>query len=189
MRASTKRIASFLLSLGFLVGSFVVYGALLKPEYEAVNVLRGELASKDEFLREQEQVVTEVQDLIARYQGARGLGETISLALPREEETASFLHQLTAIARNANLSIQSVGFSAAPLRVSGAASGAPAARVKVATIVASVDAVGTYEALKVFLRALETNIRVMDVAELKADPKDPRAIAYRIKVEAYHQTQ
>ena len=192
MRASSKRIVSFILSIVFLVASFIVYGSLLRPEYEAVNTLRGELASKQSFVEDQEEIITQVQELITRYQGARGLEESISLALPREEATASLLNQIVTIAKNAQLSLRSVTFAQAPLKVgggTGAASAAARANTKVGTLVANIDANGSYEALKVFLRAVETNIRVMDIAEVKADPRDPRAIDFRLSIYAYYQVQ
>lgn len=192
MRASTKRIISFFLSIVFLIAAFVIYASFLRPEYMAVNVLRGELATKSGFVEQQEAILMQVKDLVSRYESARALEESISLALPREEATASLLNQVVTNARDARLSIGAVTFAAAPLKVtSGVAQGGAPKRfsTKVGTLAMTIDAVGSYESMKSFLQAIERNIRVMDVGELRANPKNPNAIEYRMKINTYYQVQ
>lgn len=185
MRASTKRLYSFLFSAVFFIGSFAAYASLLAPEYRAVNALRGELATKTEFLEKEERIVEQVQQLFSQYQGVQALEQTISLALPKDEGTAQLVNQMLTIARNAGIVVESFSLGSGPLKVNtkpGAKSVAP----KIAAVTIAIDATGAYEAFKVFLQAIETNIRVMDVGNVKVVPKGD-GLGYQLQATAYYQ--
>ena len=185
MRASTKRLYSFLFSAVFFIGSFVAYASLLAPEYRAVNALRCELATKTEFLEKEELIVEQVQSLLSQYQGVQALEQTISLALPRDEGTAQLVNQMLTIARNAGITVESFSLAPGSLKINvkpGAKSVAP----KIAAVNIMIDAAGTYEAFKVFLQAIETNIRVMDMGNVKIIPKGD-GLGYQLQATAYYQ--
>ncbi len=185
MRSSTKRLYSFLFSGVFLLAAFVIYVSLLSPEYGAVNALRGKLATKEDFLKKEQAVVNQVQGLLDKYEGAP-LKETISLALPRDEGTAQIVNQILSVARNANIAVNSFSLGSAPLQVSAKA-GAKSATPKVGTVNITINASGAYDAFKVFLQAIETNIRIMDISNLKILPRGD-SFEYQLQVSTYYQT-
>ncbi len=192
LKSSSKRILTFFLSLALFVGSFVVYGSLLKPEYERVNRLRGELDSKTAFLAKQEEIVSKVQELLMRYEGAKTLQETISFALPANEATAPLFNQVFAIVGNLSrggpFTLQSFSLGSAPVRA-GAAPGRGGRLSKIGTHTINLKAEGSYEALKLFLGAVETNVRLMDVTTLRISPsKAGSFLTYDIAMSSYYQT-
>lgn len=190
LRPSTKRIWSFLASIALFVGSFAVYASLIKPEYAAVNRLRGELGAKDEFLETQQQIVSKVEELLTQYRGAVNLQDKISFALPREEAIAPLLNQFFAIVADAGFVLETFSVGGLPARV-GAASPGRASKIGSVQITARMS--GTYAAFKVFLDLLERNVRIMDL--VNAGISTPQigagsgSLAYTIAVAAYYQTE
>lgn len=190
MKPSAKRALSLLLSAGLLLVSLVVYALLIRPEYEMVRQFRGELASKTALLEDQKISITQVQNLLAQYQGVVKLGDSLSLALPAEESLSSVMSQLNAIAQLSNLSIQSVSASYLPIKPSAA--GISSAK-NTGTLRLDFKLFGPYAAFKKFLQSLETNVRIMDLRNLKITPEgtkaNPDLFSYNLTVDTYYQTK
>jgi len=196
MRATTKRALSLLLASSSLVASLVIFTTLILPEYRVVTRLRGELASKSDLLEKQQTAITQVQGLIAKYQGVAKLGESLSLALPNEESVASIMAQINAISRSSGVVIRSVGISYPPPTKPKTARKRPDRRVSsardIGTLKLELDIVGNYSAIKKFLKFLETNIRIMDTRSLtinQAGKSDQDIYNYSITVDTYYQPQ
>ena len=171
-----------------LVATLAVYASLIRPEYEIVAQLRGVLSAKTKLLEEQGRVIAQVQDLIAQYQGAAQLQETISLALPTDEATASIFQQVNAIARANGQSTQAFGLTA--LAIKPASSDAPGSK-GLGTLRLNFRLLGNYGGFKGFLKALETNVRVMDLAGLKmeqAGRPNQDLYFYNLVVDTYYQS-
>lgn len=195
MKASTKRALSLIVSAGLVLASLFMYATFIRPEYAAINNLRGELTSKAELLGQQKSSITQVQKLIAQYQGVVKLGESLSLALPEGEAVSSLMAQINAISQASGLTVQSVGVSYLPMKPS-------AVKLSLARGVGSLKLdlklLGSYASLKNFLQSLETNIRIMDLKSLKIDPVQSGTqskattqdlFTYTMSVETYYQTK
>ncbi|OGY63425.1 MAG: hypothetical protein A3I89_00010 [Candidatus Harrisonbacteria bacterium RIFCSPLOWO2_02_FULL_41_11] len=187
MKASTKRALSLLLAAALVVASLFVYATLIRGEYENVARLRGEYASKSAFLEEQGAIITQAQDLIARYKGAERLGGQLSLALPKNESVSSIMAQVNFLARTNALSIQSVNISYLPIKPSlvklSSAKG-------LGTLRLDLKLFGSYASLKRFLNNLETNVRISDVQSLKIEPAgqpNQDLYVYSLTADVYYQ--
>src|SRR3989338_11333432 len=187
MQASTKRAFSLLLSALLLVAALFVYSSLIRPEYQAVLQLRGELISKTNLLSKQQVVMSQVQNLIAQYRGVEKLGESLALALPQEEALSSVMLQLNALAQFSGLSIQSVGINYLPVKSVGQKSSLIRG---LGTLRLDLRLFGDYAGLKKFLPSLETNIRLMDVQSLKLEAgskTEQDLYSYLLTVDTYYQ--
>ena len=171
MKSSTKRSLSLLVSAALVIGGLMVYANLVKPEYDAIQKLRGSLIAKTNLFAEQQQIISKVKDLVSQYQGATRLQETISLALPLDEAIAQLFQQVFAISQNSGLQIQSFGLNTGPIDAVG-----------LGNVKLNLNLSGSYASLKSFLQSLETNIRVMDVGQLNFQ-KDNISLS----VDAYYQ--
>ena len=89
MKPTAKRALSLLVSAALLMAAFAVYGLFIRSAYDEVIELRGELNSRDQFLREQNFILSKVDDLMTQYQGATQLQDTVSLSLPLGEDLSS----------------------------------------------------------------------------------------------------
>lgn len=187
MKSSTKRAASLLLTAVLFVASLFVYATLVRPAYEVITLLRGELASKTSFLEKQQAAISDVQQLLAQYQGVARLSDSLSMALPNKESVSSILAQITAISQSSGVVVQSVGITYLPLKPANATISLARG---LGTLRLDIEMAGTYAALKRFLQSLETNIRVMDVQNLTIDPiggSDQDLFNYSLNVDTYYQ--
>jgi len=180
MRASAKRMFSLLLGGIFLIAALVVYGAFIKPQYRLINNFRGALAAKVGLLTKQEKVFSSVQNLLARYQGAARLREGVLFSLPVGEKTASIFNQINALAVANNLTLLAFEIRLLPSRP--AVSGGLVRDLGVIQI--SFKLSGHYLHLKNFLGGLETNIRLMDIQDLRMENNN-----YSLVVNTYYQVE
>lgn len=155
MKTSTKRILSIGLAGFFFLGILLVYGSFIRPEMTEVNKKRALAISKETLFNNQRAAVEQVQDLISQFQSIAKLQETVSLALPLEENVTQALNQLQSIARLSRVTVRS--FSIRPLAFEK--SKQPLVK-RLGALELDVSIEGSYEGIKSFLRSLETNVRV-----------------------------
>lgn len=187
LKASTQRALSMVLAASLVVGALIVYAVLVNPAYQEVQELRGKLASKSDLYQIRSQQFTQVQNLIAQYQGVALLQEGLSLALPQKVETENIINQLDAIAKNNRVFIDSISLDFLPIQ-----------QTKKRTLVKgfgtlrmSLKLLGPYSSFKGFLDSLETNIRIMDLRNLKISPAgeaNEDFFSYSLTIDTYYQT-
>ena len=165
MRASTKRILSIALSGMFFIGTLAVYTNFIKPEFTKIDERRSIIVSKENVFASQFAAVQQVQKLISESQKTASLQVIVSLAIPFRENTTQILNQMRVIAKNNEALMDS--FSIKPLAFSP--SKQPLVK-RMGTLDVNLSLKGTYEALKGFLKSLETNARVANVAKLHFSP-------------------
>lgn len=165
MRASTKRILSIAMAGLLFIGTLVVYANLIEPEISAVGKIRAEVFSKEKAFKEQKQAVSKVQSLVAQLRGAAEVQETVNLALPADPNVTQILGQTHAIARSSQVDLTTFAIRPLPFQ---ADEKSLVRRVGVLEVSLAVN--GTYEAIKSFTRALETNIRISNVKTIKVAP-------------------
>lgn len=191
MRASTKRILSILTSALLMIAVVVIYIKLIKPDYTDVQKLRGEIQARKNLLEEQTNAVRQVQELISQLQNQNitHFQEEISLILPLTESIPQAVDQYQAVARAAGLSIQSIGLNY--LAIKPAASDTGLAK-GIGTIRFKLKLLGSYEGMKVFSQAIETNVRLTDLVDFKINrTAQPGQNLYlnEITVDSYYQSK
>ncbi|MBI5147864.1 MAG: type 4a pilus biogenesis protein PilO [Parcubacteria group bacterium] len=192
MKASSKRIFSILGSGVLFITALVIYALFIRPEYDNVQRLRSEVASRSQAVEQQKDVIKQIQRLLQEYQSVARLQETLSLALPQESDVAEALNQLNGAAQIGGLAIQSAAVQSLAIRPSSA----PIKSAKgIGTLRFNTKISGDYEQIKRFLQMLETNVRLMDVKSLKiesgVDPtqKSAQKYLYNITVDVYYQAK
>ena len=186
MRPATRRTFSLLLSLGVLIVAVVVHVLFVRPVYDEVVELRSSLKAKDNFYQEQGQAITRVNDLIAQYQGAGQLQQTVSMSFPVSEDLSSIFNQLRTLAEINGLSIKIFGVKPLALQPLSERS-----LVKnVGTLQLSLKVLGPYESFKNFLQGVETNIRIMDTQQItieQAGESGSNFYSYTLSIDTYYQ--
>lgn len=166
MRASTKRILSIMVSIILLIAIVMIYVKLIKPVYAGIQNLRGEIQARRNLLDRQTQAVRQIQDLISQLQdqSIAQFQEQISLILPKKESIPQALGQYQSIAQATGLGMQSASVNYLAIKPSASdiylTKGIGTDRFKIKVL-------GTYESLKTFFQALETNIRLTDMVNFK----------------------
>lgn len=156
-----------LISLMIFVLAIFVYSTFVIPEYARVNLLRGEAQAKQQTLDEQRTILEKVSSLLSRYQSIPKLGEVVSVALPADEDVAGAFAQLYTIAGASGISIQQFSVNTGIGLSSTSKAGHAQVVRPVGTAQLSLYVSGTYESFKAFLEALERNMRIMDIGEIK----------------------
>ena len=179
MSSSTKRSTSVLLSLLFLVGALAVYANFVRPEFKEVQQLRAMLAAKTQLLENQKTIIAQIQNLLDQFKGAVQLQQTVSMALPTNEDAAAIVQQINAIANANGLVVQAFGLN--PLALSP---------TKLGSVRGTLRLIGAYDGIKKFLQSLETNVRVMDLVSLRLEQgskANQDVYAYTVVFNAYYQ--
>ncbi len=186
MKASTKRILSMGFAALFFIAVLVVYSNFIRPELVKIEKQRALVISKETLFLNQQTAVEQVQKLINQFQGIAQLQEVVSLAMPREENVTAILNQLQAIAKNAQVTV--VSFSVSPLPFEPTKQ--PLAK-RLGTLELNLILQGPYDAIKNFLRFLETNVRVVNIENFRISPASSSGSSdsyiLTIKAEAYYQ--
>ncbi len=168
------------------MGILVIYAGFIRPELADINEKRALVVSKENLFESESGAVGEVQNLISKFQSVAALQETVSLALPQEENVTGILNQIQSIANLSNAKLTS--FSAKPFAFE-ATKQALVRRLGSLEIAVSVE--GSYESLKQFLKSLETNVRISNVRSFQFLPVGgvPTADSYKLNlsVETFYQ--
>lgn len=188
MKAATQRALSLVLAAALIVGGLIVFATLVTSAYGDVQQLRGELSAKSDLFQTQSQQFTQVQNLIAQYQGVTRLQESLSLALPLKEDAADVVNQINFLAQRNGLLINSASLELLPVKK----------EIKVALIKSSgilrlsLKLIGSYASFRSFAGDLQANIRVMDLADLKVThigKPNEDLFNYTMTIDTYYQTE
>jgi Tfp pilus assembly protein PilO len=162
MKTSTKRILSIGLAALLFVGILVIYTSFIRPELGEVSEKRALVVSKENLFADESSAVSQVQDLIGQFQSIATLQETVSLALPQEENVTEILNQIQSIANLSNVSLNS--FAVKPLAFE--VTKQPLVK-RLGSLEITLSVRGSYGNLKQFLRSLETNVRIANISNFR----------------------
>lgn len=191
MKASIKRTVSLMGSVAFLVAAMMIYSLFIRPEYKLINELRGMFIAKSNLLAEQQSIISQVQNLLAQYQGSASIQQAVSLALPTKEEAAGIFSQLQALAQANDLTIEVFGVQNQPTKSVNNSRGVTNVVKDLGVVQTLLKISGSYNDFKNFLQGVETNIRVMDLVSLKMDKvnhANASFFIYNLVLNTYYQT-
>ena len=189
MKASTKRLLALLSSAMLIFAASIIYVVMVKPEYNLVQDLRGQLKSRVDFFTAQSQAVDYVNNLYGKNKvDIEQIQSDLALAMPDQQEVAGVVYQIQAISALNNISIDAINLETLPIQQKSVNS-----LIKnYGTLRISAKLVGTYESFKELLRFLENNIRVMDVRTLRAYQANNLGrgvFNYELVVDTYYQVK
>lgn len=188
MKSSTKRLVSIVAVALLFISALVVYGSFIKPVYEDIKTKRAELSSQRAIEKQLRTAAEQIQNLLAKYQDVGLVRETISAILPIEQAMPQAVSQITGLAENNSLSVQSLTSQHLAIKPSGDSD-----LIKgLGTIRFDVRLIGDYKSLKTFIGQLENNVRLIDLVSLKIDPVGASGkdiFLYTVTVDTYYQAQ
>jgi len=156
-----KKFIPVFLILGFVLIIFF----LVSPTYNEVKHLGSLIEIKQAALENQEQQNQLIQELKA----SKEL-EKLDQVLPDDPEVPELMIQLETMASQNNLILKSINFSE-----------------NQGEIAAQVILAGSYQAFKNYLKAVENNLRLMDVVNLDFQaPKDSSLYDFNLTIKAYY---
>jgi hypothetical protein len=211
MKQENKRLYSIAFAALLVVGALVVYFELIVPAYGDLLNAKSQNQGDVSLYNNEKQIVDEVHKLQTSYQNQTAAIQAVDMALPVGQNLAGGLAQVYGLAGESGVIVQGTTISLQaiqqPVAVPAAASGggqiqsaALAGSIKkpAGTITFTIIGSGSYEAIKTFLRGLETNVRIFDVQSImlanaaitgtKTSAGNPDFFNYTITVASYYQS-
>jgi len=163
-----------IIALLFLAAAFVVFFDLVQPSYGTMEDSRSKLIGEQESFATEKALVSQAKSLIAAFASGNGQQPNVALAIPTGEDVAGALAQVEGIAQNDNVSITNITIGSPMLHAAAAGSlnqaGTSGTVKPIQAFTLALTGSGSYEGLKNFLTALETNIRIFDVQNFSIQP-------------------
>ncbi len=187
MKDSEKRLITSLGSLVFIASALYVYASWISPEIAVIQKERSRQHVLNETLVNYEAVMQEKIRIIAKYQDLSATEQVFAKVIPQNPNVPSFLNQLYGLADLNNVLISAIEFSELPLQIKQEGS-----LVKPhGTVQATIRCTSTYEDMKKYLNAIQTNIRIMNITAVNISEgfKDSPLLSYSITVETYYLTK
>lgn len=192
MRASTKRITSFVASLLLVTAAVIIYALFIVPAYDDIQKARGDLVSRTQAYNDQKGIFDKITGLNNKYKGNGSLQDAVSLALPNEPFISQALADVNGLAiLNNHMAILSAQTEIMPFKADVSW---PAYIKNVGTVKLVLLIRGNYGDFKQFLSQLENNYRIMDVKQINVKTDTAAAgqaqvglNTYGLTVYAYYQ--
>ncbi|MEK7568396.1 MAG: type 4a pilus biogenesis protein PilO [Patescibacteria group bacterium] len=191
MKASSKRTLSILLSIFLFIGSLAIYSYLISPAYEKIKTQKSEIVSRAETVRQYEEIISRIKNLLEQYENAAQMQETMSVILPTNQNVAESINQINGLAYFNNLSIDRLSVR----QMAIAPSADKSKLIKgIGTLRINIRFNGDYAAIKSFLQNMETNLNLMDLISLRAEPiaagvRGSNFFDYVAEIDTYYQAE
>jgi hypothetical protein len=191
MRASTKRILAFLVSI---IGFFYIVGITFNsivPTLSRISSLREEISEKKIARDRVNELVSKVRDLISRKDEFSQKAALIDSSLPPSPKIPELAAALYAIASKNNSDISQIKFDVFTLQTQ---STSQSDRPPVSTVTTRLTMIGKYQDVKSAIKDIESEIRLMDLAILNIQsasgeeaPKGEIPVVADLEINSYWQ--
>jgi Tfp pilus assembly protein PilO len=184
MSQAAKRFYGVFGSIALIIIAGIVFISFIIPKTKEIQSLRSERSALVKTLSEKEAVVQEAEKLIKSYSSISGLQETLSLTLPQEEDVPGIVNQLQGLASLSGVVIDSLSLQFLAIRPAGEETIVE----PIGTLRATMGVVGDYKSIKLYIEALETNIRIIDLNSLEiTGGTEGDTLTYKMVVDTYYQ--
>jgi hypothetical protein len=184
MKQATKRLSSIIIAALILTGAAVVYFELIVPAYADLQTVKGQEESEATLYANEQLIVSKVTSLLTTYKSDASSSQAVAMTLPIGPNVSNALAQIYGTAANAGVTVQgstiatqAVQAVVAPAVAAGSVNSQITNAAAAGSIVKPTGAVsfqvtgsGSYESFKLFLKGIETNIRVLDVTAISLQP-------------------
>ncbi len=160
MTASTKRILAIFLSLIGIFYIFVAFFNFIIPGWARMSNLRAEISEKRAALEQLQGLVLKAKEYLANRDELERRMRLIETALPLGPRIPELVAILNAIASKNGAILAQVRFDTVEYR---AEPGTEEAGLTVSKVLVQANVVGTYPAIKGWLRDIESEFRLIDV--------------------------
>ena len=153
----------------FAVGIICAVFLLDIPKFQSISDLNNILTDKEQNLKDKQDLIARVEKLIDGYNQNQEILKKIDYILPNNSDIPNLIVQIEALAKESGMNLGAVDFKIIEEKISGKAQEVRSGGTKTEatkdyhTMNISISVAGDYAAFKNFLRAIEENIRLMDV--------------------------
>jgi len=163
------------------------------PIYQKYLSLKNEVDTQKNLLASKEELLTKVQQLENVYEEQQDKIEKTEYVLPTSKKIPELIVQFEALASESGLILEELYFkeqkATGPISQRGVEEGQKEIRpYKVLNIFLSVT--GSYESFRAFVKALEYNIRLLDIQKIKFSAEESQEVngfIFDLELTAYYQ--
>lgn len=185
-----KNIIVFILIL--ILIAVVVF--LDVPKLQQILNLRQQAEEQKEIFLEKQNLLVKIEELSKSYQEGKKNLEKINHILPSGQDIPNLIVQLEALAFEGGLVLENIRFSLPEEKKAGRAQEVRTKK-EVAledynSLTVDLSLIGDYSAFKNFLKAVEDNIRLMDITSISLSPEareESQLFNFNLQVKTYYQ--
>jgi Tfp pilus assembly protein PilO len=161
-----------------IIGIIAALLWFIQPTYGEIKNLTQEIETKEANLEKKQKLIVDIEKLVNQYEDIAGRVNKVFYALPNEAEIPNVLVQLEALASKNGMIFESSSFSkaqqSAQNKTTSGNGAAPFSETikqqdaieQIKSVSIDISLTGSYENFKNYLRDLENNIRIMDIASV-----------------------
>lgn len=196
----TKSLIISLLPFLFILVAIGIGFFYLKPCYKEIDSLRSQVANKREIVNLKQRSIEKVKEFKTNYNLIEEeKKKKVFYILPTAPEIPNLLVQLEALASENGMMFEDVTFTESELKNAtkkGSKEKESEKKGGLKELTVDIKLSGRYEAFRNYLKALEQNIRIIDIVSIdfsssKENTKEPSenfgVFSYSIKMKAYQQ--
>jgi len=166
------------------------------PSYNKTAMLRSEIKKNQELLKEKEELALKVNELKEIYDSRRNAINKVYYILPVKKDVPGLIVQLEALASESGLVLNNINFTEKEIKKSATlktGQGIPATELKqdCKSLIVSSEIGGSYQSFKSFLKALEYNVRIMDIKSIDFSIEESEEkgwdFTFNLEIEVYYQ--
>lgn len=161
----------------------ILFWLLLMPAYDRISNEREALAERETILEDHNAIAANLVSLNKQYSDNSASIQRFASIVPAKRSTAELVSTLQALASQNGLTLTSITVSSQTEQANAAAFGVQPIDVGLA---------GSYLGFRSFISALETNLRIIDIQTVEANPVTAggaSSLGFRIKANAYYLKQ
>jgi len=187
-------------NLIIIIVSLIIFIAVLiffdLPSYNKTALLRSEIKKYQNSLKEKEELVLKVNELKEIYDSRRSAINKVYYVLPVKKDVPGLIVQFEALASENGLILESINFSEKEIKKSaaiktGQGTSATESKQTYKSLIISSEVGGSYQSFKTFLKALEFNVRIMDIKSidfsLEENEEKSWDFTFNLEIEVYYQ--
>ena len=192
-----------------MIGIIAALLWFVQPTYGEIKNLTQEIETKEDALEKKQKLVVDIEKLVNQYEDIEGRVSKVFYALPNKAEIPNILVQLESLASENGMIFESLNFSkaqqSAQSKTTSENSAAPSSETagqqniieQIRSVSIDINLTGSYENFKNYLRSLENNIRIMDIASIsfssssgsseEGEEESSDNFSYSIQLKVYYQ--
>ncbi|MDP3963922.1 MAG: type 4a pilus biogenesis protein PilO [bacterium] len=166
------------------LGTIAVVLWLILPQYRALQAAKAEREAARQALQEKQELIAKIEELKKQYLAVEDVTDEVAQIVPRTPDIPNLLVEMPALAVQYGVALDNISFNVTENTIPGPSQDA-SRPFQSMTVGLSVS--GTYDAFQEYLKALERELRVLDVQSLQFSlpPAEGDASSiYEFKVDA-----
>ena len=156
---------NYLIAALFFIATIIAGVVLAYPKYQTLQSSQNKVAEKEKEYASQLTLIREINEVTTQYKKLESELALVGDLLPQftSKSVPELFTEFEKITSESGILLSGISFQSAPIKV-----GSDKSSYK--SVNASISAIGSYDALRSFIKTIEQNKHLMDIASLRISP-------------------